>query len=318
MELRVSTSNITQASDSIVVRAEVPSGKRANSAGKYIITCIASEEMNITGSGELNHTPNTNKRVSWNKVNDSAQNESNLSQKENNTTVENKDENQMELESLKETTSNKLENNEGEVDMEKHKEVEMMDTNNEVVHVYGRVDTPPLSSRSSTSTTSSKGSGITIHNNSNNNKHHYRQSGVELEDIVLEAREGIGNDNRMSRKALRNSVILHSPPHPPSSPPNLPLTIMKQREDLSADRSINEDDTEEQLAMASIYADMEAYVAAEKGHIIEVKEGEIEMQEGVGMGIAKPKQDRLVRKEIVRIIIVALIAVVVVIVFVFT
>lgn len=256
--------------------------------------------------------------MSWSKFKDNAH----ISNKDNKTEVEIiQDENHMELESINETTSNTKPSTAEGVD------VEMLDsTNNQMEHNFSRVDTPPLSSRTPTTTRNkdgSKGSGMIM-----------RQSGgggVELEDIMLQAREGIGG-NRLSKQALKVSAILHHAPQPPSSPPHLPLNLdgdsddtntkaVKNEEEVRLDSSIisSEDEMEEIVVeveeISNQYAGIEGYNSSEKGHVVEI---EVEGQEGVGMGIAEPKQDRMVRKEIVRVVVVALIALIVVLVFVFT
>lgn len=221
-----------------------------------------------------------------------------------------------------------------------------MITNNEIV--YPRVETPPLSkkSRMSPATTramrgSKGGSGMLIRRSNENE--------VELEEIVLQAREGVGVDgadigigglegtNRLSNQALKVSAILHAPQSPPSSPPHEPLNSLKQSrrsignnnnnnnkdEDEDEDEDNTEDDMEgeeiefvEDVAQVVCHYDIEAY-GNETAHIVDMEGGDVQV-EGVGMGIAPPKQDKMVLKEVIRISALAIVAIIVVLIFVFT
>jgi len=150
-------------------------------------------------------------------------------------------------------------------------------------------------------------------------------------------RVGIGSD-LVEQAANKLSAILLHIKQPPASPPQTPLTHSSSsnisisnlsRKSLRSTRELKPIVVEEgqpsngvvemkdvgEMEEVGVYPDIEPYEPDAIGeHTVMVGKEE----ENVGVGIAEPKADSMVRKEIVRISIVAIIALLVVLLFVLT
>ena len=181
---------------------------------------------------------------------------------------------------------------------------------------------------------------------------------LHTEPVLAEAMEqvkvGVGGMSLVDQAANNLSAILLHVNQPPSSPPKAPLSqstssneiintssrsskrisirntkelkrsVVVVEEEAEVEGQLSGLELQELASVVEAYPDIEPYeppdAVGEQSVMMVVGESEEVKGDGVGVGvgIAEPKGDRMVRKEIVRISVVAIVALLVVLLFVLT
>ena len=178
---------------------------------------------------------------------------------------------------------------------------------------------------------------------------------LHTEPVLAEAMEqvkvGVGGMSLVDQAANNLSAILLHVNQPPSSPPKAPLSqstssneiinntssskrisirntkelkrsVVVVEEEAEVEGQLSGLELQELASVVEAYPDIEPYeppdAVGEQSVMMVVGEGEEVKGDGVGVGIAEPKGDSMVRKEIVRISVVAIVALLVVLLFVLT